>query len=677
MFSTLKIAVAKQFEIMKANGLYRVEIDKDAFWATYLASFPVGMDPIYKERTQHDCNCCKSFIRAVGGMVSIINGKMVSLWDITVGDGYQPVVDALAAIVHGLPIDNIFLATEKTVGTEKSFAAVLEGVTTWQHFHLSLPANCVLNGDAIGIRSNDARTCHDVFLRGLKEITTDSIETVLELIGQNSLYRGEEHTFVLESFLKLKRQFAGLQHLSHGQDLFAWSNSRSSKAAISRIRGSVIGTLLTDLSEGKDLEYAVKGFESKVAPTNYKRPTALVTPAMVKKAQATIEELGFTSALERRYANLEDITINNILFADRSAKKVMNVFDDIASKVPAKTKNLDRVEEVGIVDFLEKILPKAESIEVMFENHHAGNLLSLVAPVDPGAKNMFKWSNNFSWSYAGEVTDSIKERVKQAGGSIVGDLCCRLAWEYTDDLDFHMEEPVTGFKGRGSAFEIDFRTRRNLSPCGGILDVDANGADGQVAHPVENIFYSTHRSMRAGIYVLKVHNYSRRSSGIGFEAEVEFGGKTHHMVYDRVIPTGTTIEVARIQYTLDGQFWIISSLPSTQASKQVWGIPTQTFQKVNVVMLSPNCWDLQKNGNLHYFFMLENCLNEGQARGFFNEFLTQALDEHRKVIEMVGAKMKTEESNRQLSGLGFSSTQRNSLLCRVKGSFNRVVKINF
>lgn len=675
MFSTLKIAVAKQFEIMKANGLYRVEIDKDAFWTAYLASFPAGMDPIYKERTQHDCNCCKSFIRAVGGMVSIVNGSLVSLWDITVGDGYQPVVDALAAIVHGLPTDNIFLATEKTVGTEKSFAAVLEGVTTWQHFHLSLPAEVVVNGEAIGPRSNDARTTHDVFLRGLKEITQDSINTVLELIGQNSLYRGEEHTFVLESFLKLKKQFARIPVAE--QDLFAWSRSRSTPPAVTKIRGTVIGTLLVDLSEGKDLDYAVKGFESKVAPANYKRPTALVTKAQIKKAQETIEEMGFTSALERRYAALPDITINNILFADRTTRRAMNVFDELSDRVVVKAQNLDRVEEVSIVDFLEKILPKADSLEVMFENGHASNLVSLIAPVDPGAKNMFKWGNNFSWSYAGEMADSIKERVKKAGGSITGDLCCRLAWEYTDDLDFHMEEPVTGFKGRGSTYEIMFQNRRSLSPSGGMLDVDANGADGMVPHPVENIFYANRRTMKSGIYVLKVHNYSRRSSGVGFEVEVEFGGKIHHMVYEKAVPTGATIEVARIQCALDGSFEIISSLPSTQASKEVWGLPTQTFQKVNVVMLSPNCWDLQKNGNLHYFFMLDRCLNDGKARGFFNEFLTQALDEHRRVFEMVGTKMKTEESTNQLSGLGFSSTQRNSLLCRVKGSFNRVVKINF
>ena len=58
-------------------------------------------------------------------------------------------------------------------------------------------------------------------------------------------------------------------------------------------------------------------------------------------------------------------------------------------------------------------------------------------------------------------------------------------------------------------------------------------------------------------------------------------------------------------------------------------------------------------------------------------FLVEDLSQHRKVIEMVGSKMKTDLSDRQLSGLGFSSTQRNSLLCRVKGSFSRVIKILF
>ena len=75
--------------------------------------------------------------------------------------------------------------------------------------------------------------------------------------------------------------------------------------------------------------------------------------------------------------------------------------------------------------------------------------------------------------------------------------------------------------------------------------------------------------------------------------------------------------------------------------------------------------------------MIDGCRNDGTARGFFNEFLKAELDKHRKVLEMVGSKVKVEGSDQQLSGLGFSSTMRNSLVCRVKGSFTRTIKIVF
>jgi hypothetical protein len=96
-----------------------------------------------------------------------------------------------------------------------------------------------------------------------------------------------------------------------------------------------------------------------------------------------------------------------------------------------------------------------------------------------------------------------------------------------------------------------------------------------------------------------------------------------------------------------------------------------------MMMLSPNFWNGHGVGNKHYFFMLDGCLNDGQARGFYNEFLRAELDKHRKVIELVGSKMKAESSADQISGLGFSSTQRNELLVKVKGSFNRTVKVIF
>ena len=394
-----------------------------------------------------------------------------------------------------------------------------------------------------------------------------------------------------------------------------------------------------------------------------------VTKRMIADAQAKVNELGLASALERRYATIDDITINNILFADRSAKKAMNVFDDLSSRIPESKKALDRVEEVPVEKFLADVLPTAESLEVRFENRHANNLVSLVTAGDPTSKLLFKWPNRFSWSYVGDLTDSIKERVKQAGGRVDADFRCSLSWFNYDDLDLHLTEP--------GGNEIYYANRLS-GASGGQLDVDMNAGSETTRSAVENIFFPSKERMREGSYILAVHNFClREKSNIGFEIEIEFGGVVHSFTYDKPVLDEQLVEVAKFKYTHKGGFEIISSLPSTQSSKTMWGVPTQVFHRANVVMLSPNHWDEHSVGNKHYFFMLEGCRNEGVARGFYNEFLTGDLSKHRKVFEIVGAKMKTEESDRQLSGLGFSSTQRNQLLCRVKGSLTRTIKVIF
>ena len=613
MFSVLKKAVALQFDVMKGHQLYRVQVDKDQLWDVYLSSFPAGSNPLYKQRTEHDCQCCKSFIRAVGGIVAIIDGQLVSLWDVRVGNPYQPVVDALSALVKLSPIDNIFLHTERIAGTDGNLQQLeSKEVLAWEHFFITLPTTCVVRGDAIGPHLSDFRSTKDVLLRGLKEITLESIDTILELISQNSLYRGEEHTFELTSFRKLKVEFAKVRSVE-AQDLFAWLHAKAVPAAVSRIRGNVIGSLLTDLSEGREMDAAVASYESKVAPTNYKRPTALITKGMIEKARTTIEELGFTSALDRRYATIEDITINNILFADRKAKKAMNVFDGLASAVPEKVPNLDKIETVSIEDFLANVLPKAESLEVMFENRHAGNLLSLISPVDPTAKTMFKWPNNFSWSYAGELADSIKERVKRAGGAVDGDLRCSLSWFNYDDLDLHLIEPGAS-RTTINGEEICFSNRR--SRAGGELDVDMNVGSGGSRSAVENITYPDRRTMREGLYRLFVYNYNKRETvDVGFEVEIEFDGVVRTFAHPKAVPANTAAVVAEFNYTHKGGLEIVKSLPSSQAAKNLWGIPTQTFHKVSVLMLSPNYWDEKTVGNKHYFFMLDGCLNDGKAAG--------------------------------------------------------------
>lgn len=685
-FKHLRDAVSTQIAtLVKTGKLFKVAFPVgpngehlDQLYNLYLDSFPAGTNEVFRTRREYDCSCCKSFIRAVGGMVAIINGKLATIWDVKVPKepGFQPVVDAMSAYIRTLSIDNAFTHFQAPVGQDKSFETVVDGgkkdVRQWNHFSATLPSQFVVANDKVGPILSLVRASHDVFKRGMEEITLEAIDTVLDLINDKAIYLWEQNKGPLVLYRQEKVAYMALAD-DTARDNFAWLRSAEVNAGIARLRNTAFGTLLQDISADKDLEASIKAYEAMVAPANYKRPTAIVTKAMIENAKVKMAELGLTSAMTRRFATLGDITVNNLLFVDRSAKPMLagvNAFDDLIAESSSNIKSVDKVEEVSIDHFIHDILPRVTSIEALLDNNLTPNFVSLIAPEDATAGKLFKWDNAFSWSYNGDVTDSIKERVKAAGGRIEGDLCCRLAWEYRDDLDFHMAEP--------NGYNIGFSNRGRMSPAGGILDVDANGGSGMMDHPVENIVYSHAKNMKEGEYNLYVNNFSRRDfDKIGFEVELEFHGKKFVFVYDKAIANKANVHVATISYSKKDGFALVKSLPHTQTSKKVWGLPTQTLHKVNVLMNSPNYWDEKAVGNKHYFFMLRGAQNDGQARGFYNEFLREDLNAHRKVFEMVGAKMKFDGAADQLSGLGFSSTQKNSITLRLKGSYNRMLKVNF
>jgi len=665
-FSVLKKAIEQQFaDMLEVGSVFRVDVDKDLMWTTYLAGFAPGTDPIYINQTEHSCHCCRTFIRQAGDMVVIRNGQLISLWNVLIGDKYQPVVDALAALVTSKKITDVFLHEQSYIGTDKSRQLIKGTLTTWQHFYLKLPAHLTHPKDTIGAELGGHRETYNVMYRGLSELTLDAMDIVLDLIGQKSLYRGDEHRQTIELFRAEKVLF----DKAANKELDAWVRSRNVNIRVARIRNSVIGTLLVDLSkEGADLNVAVTAFESKVAPENYQRPTALVTQAMIADAKATLVENNLMPSLLRRFATLTDVSVNDVLFADRRARKVMeDVFDDLAAATPNVAKSLGKVEKIHIDTFIEEVLPTIDSLEILIENKHAPNFVSLIGPEDPEALSLTKWKNPFTWSYEGEAADSIKARVKKAGGDVSGYFRFSLSWFNTDDLDAWLDEPG----GRRIDFtdKLSARTRGNL-------DVDMNVA-GESTTPVENITYPDRAKMRDGIYTLGVHQYIKRnSSNVGFEVELDLGGQIVTMAYPKAVSSKQHVVVAKIEYK-DGKFTILESLPTSTISKEIWGLNTGSYHRVETMMHSPNHWDGSAVGNKHFFFFLEGARNPGKARGFFNEFLPADLNKHRKVLEMVGAKVNVDDVENQLSGLGFSNTQRNSMRCRVRGAFNRDLEITF
>lgn len=652
MFTDLKKRVKDNFDKMSMSELFYVTIDRDAIWEQYLSGFPEN------ERQEHNCNCCKSFIRQYGGIVAIINGTKVSMWDEVEVDGYTDAIANLSEYVKSLPITDVFINGFTKCGTDKNPDKVRNVI--WQHFYIELPSKFVVREDSIDATKGDKRSNKDVLARGLAEISIETTESVLELIEENSIYRGKEFEAILKQFLSLQKEYKK----ASDKDLFTWSKSVTSSSALCRLRNASIGTLLVNLSEGMDIELAVGKFEQMVAPTNYKRPTSLVTPKMVEQAQEKLKELGLEHSMERRFANQTDLNTEDVIYVDKSSN-VSDVFADITKDTIVNPRNFSKTEEISINDFIEKIVPNSEEIEVLLENRHLPNMVSLITGVDKEVKSLFKWDNLFSWSYTGGITDTIKERVKQAGGNVEGVLRVSLSWFNFDDLDLHVIEP--------NGTRIYYGDKRSITS--GQLDVDMNAGSGTTREAVENIVWTDQNRMREGNYQVIVNNYSKRENvNFGYDVQIEYGGEIFDLSSLKSPSNSQSDVVAMFNYSKEKGIVFTSNVNSTVTSKEKWGLKTNKFHKVKNIMLSPNYWEKQI-GNKHFMFFLENAINDESTRPFFNEFLKDDFTENRKVFEILGSKIKVEATINQLSGIGFSETNRNNIIVRVKGKLTRTFKI--
>lgn len=689
MFKDFVKAIQKNLQQMSKDSsrLFTVNVDTEELYNLYLDSFPAGTNEIYRERREYDCSCCRHFIRDVGNVVSIKNGELHTIWGINPvsDDKYNVVAAALDAYVKQKAVLGVFLKKEKRIGTPENREMLPTGkINKYEHFFVDLPEICIFKecyGHTLEGDLSQFRDVRNVFKRSLDEISKEAVDTVLELIAQNSLYKGAEWKKQLTEFKNYQKEYGKLT--DEQKELWIWEKSIAAGAVIGKIRNHSIGTLLVNISEGMDLDLAVRKYEQIVAPVNYKRPKAIFTKKMLEDAKKTITELGYMDSLQRRFATLDDITVNNILFSNKDAAKritgAMDLFDEMEQDVAIDPKRFSKVEEISAEDFIKNVLPVAKELEVYLENKHIQNMVSLIAPEVADAKTMFKWNNGMSWAYTGNITDSdIKENVKAAGGSITGIVRFSIQWndgngKDNSDLDAHCLEPQGG--------DHIYFSHKISRYTGGELDIDITDpiyqckSNGGVA--VENITYPSKERMKPGTYKFYVNQYSFRNSQ-GFKAEVEVNGEIHSYEYNT--PVRGNVDVAEVILDQSGNFKVVDKLPGNCAtiSKDVWGIKTLQFTPVSVVCYSPNYWDEQKGiGHQHLFFMLKDCINPEEPNGYYNEFLKPELEQHRRVFEALGAKAHVKDVDDQLSGVGFLLTKRNDLIIKVKGATERVLKVKF
>lgn len=670
-FLELKKSLQNRLDFLIKNGdLFVLNVTRDKLWETYLNSFSDENNPIYITNTQHDSIYDKTWIRNYGGIVAIIDGKIESLWDIQCGD-YQDTADAMKALTNS-GIADIFLTKEifgkdtniavnqfrvikKKDGTYKATKKKCPKFgKTFNHFYYVFPNKFI--SSTVEASKAKVRDSFSVIKRSFKELNPSAIDDVINLVDEKILYRGEEFIERVKLFKRLQREWI----MSKQSDLFCWTTALTS-GRVAAIKNSAIGTLLVDLSNGIDIEVAVKKYHAVMG--NYKNPKAVVTEKMKQAAIAKITELGIADTLERKMASLDEIPLKDVLWATGEAAKIMKSPIELLKTTSTKSAKYDNAEEVSIGFFLDNVLPKTKELQVQLTNSLAPNLCTLTS----GSTGLFQWDNGFALDYNGGKADSgIKTAVKTAGGKVDGVLRFSIMWAEKDgdgsDLDAHCNESNGKHIYYGS---------KESPVTGGNLDIDITQPKSQMPNgAVENITYPSLKKMVDGDYKFYVNQYNARSSK-GFKAEIEFDGNVYNYQYNQAVRGNVPVATVSLK---NGKFTIVHHLPVVSSvTKEVWGLQTNEFAKVNTVMLSPNYWGYNK-GNKHFLFMIEGCINPDSPRGFHNEHLRSDLTEFRKLFQALGQQMKVPYSEQQLSGLGFSSTLKESVVVKVDG---KPLKVNF
>lgn len=679
-FDILATAVDNQFKKLTSDAqsgkAVLLEVSISGLDDFYVESFPEEFNKMFRERREYDCNCCKHFVRQVGNIVALYNDHIETVWDVSLPeDSYYTLVSKELS----QKVRNAYTTSDGTnVTTYYGDANIpIAGSARtpdkhtdiiWDHFHTTIPAFFLKPEDQLGTIKSEFQAARVVATKATT-IALSDYELVLELLVGNSIYRAEQYVELFKTLTEFRRAYEECSNTFERE--FLINHTAINKRAAVRLVSSAIGTLLEDVGT-LDIEDAVNRYESKVSTSNYKRTTALITPTMVKNANEAIKSLGLGESLFRTMAtsvdpSLVDYSVSLKTINDNPMEMLL---DDVTKSKTVDVKELNRLQSITLDDFMSKIIPTAKNVELLLENRHTNKLVALTTAVDTDSPSMFSWGNHLAWATIGDTVDAVKSRVKNAGGNTEADIGIRLAWDTTDDLDLALI---------GSGVHI-YYGNRVCNTIGANLDVDMNPqAYNAVEDPVENIYFKDIKKFPTKAeYKIVVNNFAKRShQSAAFTVDVEILGEMVTLTYDRDVRSKEKITVGTL-HKVNGSVVLTPSnivkVSSNNTPKNVWGVLSNTFLDVDLIMDSPN-----DTGMKHKFFIIKGMRADGSIRGFFNEFLSAELQQHRKVFEIVGSKMAidADKCNNQLCGVGFNKTVPEVVILRVTtGSTQRLFKVS-
>lgn len=411
-----------------------------ALWDAYLNSFPAD------ERQFHNCSCCRTFVQRYGSLVVVKDGRTIpAVWDVTdAPELYKSAVEAMARLVRRAKVTGVFLSESIELGQRSTRTETC----TWHHFAVTNPRVFQRTVKSAKQAMAEKREDHNTVARALGEFTPTMLQTAVQLLKSDALYRSEKVLGAAEWLLKVSEERRTLTGELRENAL--WREIALAPAGFCHPRSSMLGSLLEDIAKGLPYEDVSRMFAAKMHPLSYQRPQAAPSAGNIAQAEKLVEQMGLAPSLKRRFARLDEV--QSLWKATPKALVVEGsggVFAHLTPKSEAPSSTLRIPPQTMTWEkFLRTVLPDARSIELNAPAH--GNYCALVTAEDPESPPILQWDrldrrNPVSWYLYN-------------GGSTVGHWNITVGWRKVNAIT---EQPSSWFgaklehQGSGVLFILD------------------------------------------------------------------------------------------------------------------------------------------------------------------------------------------------------------------------------
>ena len=362
--------------------------------------YDIFLEHLPAEARQHyNCRACRHFVNRYGGLVTIDDEGYIHpvMWYGTIPEFFYDAGVAIRKAITDSKVTGVFLTSEKRLGIAKT--------GEWTHMCVDVNRNRIHRDRIHNEWQTMAQKKQDfqMLLNAILKYRTKTVETAVNLLRSDTLYRSEKVLGIAEWFLDVKNHAEDLRGKQKSN--YIWKKSATAPAGFCHVSSSMIGTLLDDIEDGMGIDAVKNRFASKMNPLQYQRPQVAPTAQNVARAEEIVVELGIADSLKRRFARLEEL---NLLWQPREEKSKASVgtgiFSKIKTKEESKTKKSTLVADGGTMTwdkFQRTVLPNAKKIEMHVHSWY-DSFAAMVTAEDPSAPPIIQWDNEenrnpFSW----------------------------------------------------------------------------------------------------------------------------------------------------------------------------------------------------------------------------------------------------------------------------------------